>query len=80
MGVFVLDIPLGSINSASGSLLTAAGQEDMGFMASKGYSGGISETIIGTSDDGNLSCLVWDLIIREVATFEVGLPVLKLAV
>lgn len=52
----------------------------MGSATSKGYSSGISETCVGASDDGDLSCLVWDLIIREAAMFDVSLPILKLAV
>lgn len=49
----------------------------MGSATSKGYSSGISETCVGASDDGDLSCLVWDLIIREAAAFDVSLPILK---
>jgi len=61
--VFRLDLGFGLFNGFEGLAHGAAGEKDVCTSGSQGDGCSVAEARVGTGDDGDLACEVWDVIV-----------------
>lgn len=68
------NVDLGALDRLEGTLTAATGQEDAGAVGSQGHGGGIAQSGVGASDDGDFAAQVGDVLVGVAVSLEHGLP------